>query len=167
MASLVRKRILKLMARNFPHHALRVRFLRGAGYKLGSGVFIGEDVIIIDELTDRGALVIGDRSAVASRVTFVTVSYPNNSRIREQAPGAKGPIVIEEDAWLGAGAIVLPAVTIGRGAIVGAGSVVTRDVPAFTMVGGVPARFLGRLESTVILNDQGHPLAAPAGTQAA
>ena len=148
MATLIGKRLCKLMARNFPHHAMRVKLLRGAGYRLGDDVFIGEDIIIIDELTDRGSVVIGDRSAVSSRVTFVTVSYPNEAHIRTQAPGAKGPIVIEEDAWLGAGCIILPDIRVGKGAIVGAGAVVTYDVPPFTIVGGVPARFLGQLDST-------------------
>jgi acetyltransferase-like isoleucine patch superfamily enzyme len=50
--------------------------------------------------------------------------------------------VIEDDVWVGAGAVILPGVTIGRGAIVGAGAVVTRDVPPFAIVAGVPARFL-------------------------
>ncbi|WP_309025292.1 DapH/DapD/GlmU-related protein [Pelagicoccus sp. SDUM812002] len=49
------------------------------------------------------------------------------------------PIVVEDDVWIGAGAILLPGVRIGRGAIVAAGAVVTKDVPAFARVGGVPA----------------------------
>ena len=150
MATLIGKRIYKLMARNFPYHAMRVMLLRRAGYTLGADVFVGEDIIIIDELSDRGMLRIGDRAAVSSRTTFVTVSYPNAARIRTQVLETKGPIVIGADAWLGAGCIILPDVQIGRGSVVGAGAVVTADVPDFTIVGGVPARFITRLDSSLL-----------------
>jgi acetyltransferase-like isoleucine patch superfamily enzyme len=53
------------------------------------------------------------------------------------------PITIEDDAWIGAGAIVLPGVTVGRGAVVAAGAVVTKDVESFTIVGGVPSVVIG------------------------
>lgn len=56
-------------------------------------------------------------------------------------------VVIEDGAWIGAGAIVLPGVTVGRKSIVGAGSVVTRDVPAFAIVAGNPARQIGRTDA--------------------
>jgi maltose O-acetyltransferase len=59
------------------------------------------------------------------------------------------PISIEDDAWIGAGAIVLPGVTVGRGAVVAAGAVVTKDVESFTIVGGVPSVVIG------CRNDQG------------
>jgi len=57
----------------------------------------------------------------------------------------KREIVIEKDAWLGAGVIVLPGVKIGEGAIIGAGAVVTKDVEPFTIVGGVPAKKIGEV----------------------
>ena len=56
------------------------------------------------------------------------------------------PVVIEEDVWIGAKASILPGVTIGRGAIVGVAAVVTKSVPAYTVVGGVPARELKKLD---------------------
>ena len=57
-----------------------------------------------------------------------------------------GPIVVEDGVWIGAGAIILANVVIGRKAIVAAGSVVTRDVKPFTIVGGSPARYIGRID---------------------
>ena len=90
---------------------------------------------------------IGNRVAIADRVTPSVASNANFSRIRNLIGELHGPIAIEDDAWLGAGVIVLPNVTIGRGAVVGAGAVVTRDVPSFTVVAGVPARPIKRLVS--------------------
>ncbi|WP_232009810.1 DapH/DapD/GlmU-related protein [Actinomyces howellii] len=58
------------------------------------------------------------------------------------------PITIADRVWMGANVTVLPGVTIGEGAVVAAGAVVTRDVPAFTVVGGVPAKPIRRLETT-------------------
>ena len=58
------------------------------------------------------------------------------------------PIVIDDDVWIGAGAIVLPGVTIGRGAIVAAGAVVTSTVAPFLVVGGVPAKEIGKVPQT-------------------
>ena len=96
--------------------------------------------MIVEELAGDDRIEIGDRASLAPRVTLVTSSHPNSSRIREYAPVSRGPVVIEEDAWIGAGAVVLPNVRIGRGAVVGALSVVTQDVPPLHVVAGQPAR---------------------------
>jgi len=114
--------------------------LRAAGYSIGKDVYIGEDLIIIDDLEDRGYLHVGNRVAIAERVTLVIASRPNFSRTSPYVPTAHGPITIEDDAWLGTGAIVMPNVKIGQGAVVGAGSLVTKDVPPFIIVAGVPAK---------------------------
>jgi maltose O-acetyltransferase len=60
--------------------------------------------------------------------------------------GRTAPVVIEDFAWLGSRAMVLPGVTVGKGAVVAAGAVVTRDVPPYAIVGGVPARVIGERE---------------------
>lgn len=62
--------------------------------------------------------------------------------VREKRPGDDLPIVIRDDVWVGAGAIILKGVTVGEGAIIAAGSVVTRDVDDYSVVGGIPARLL-------------------------
>jgi acetyltransferase-like isoleucine patch superfamily enzyme len=71
----------------------------------------------------------------------------------QQPLTSRGDIVLEDDVWLGVNAVVLDGVKIGQGAIVGAGAVVTRDVPPFAIVGGVPARIIGSREKTA----QRHP----------
>jgi acetyltransferase-like isoleucine patch superfamily enzyme len=136
----LRKKILKRWARNAFFPAWRVQLLRWCGFKIGKDVYIADDIIVVETLEDRDNLFIGDRVSMAPRVTLVTSSDPNDSRIRPFAPVERAPIVIEDDAWLGTGAIVMPGVRIGRGAIVGAQSVVTRDVPPLHVVVGQPAK---------------------------
>jgi acetyltransferase-like isoleucine patch superfamily enzyme len=140
------KRLLKLLAKQIPGYRIRCQLLRMAGYKIGEQVYIGEDLIIIDELEDRGGVRIGNRVAIAERVTLVISSHPNFSRIRPFLKDISGHIEIDDDAWLGTGVVILPNVRIGTGAVVGAGSVVTKDVPDFTMVAGVPAKEIKKID---------------------
>lgn len=143
----MRKRLNKMGGRFLPLLSLRLRCLRKAGVVIGEDVYIGEDLIIAEMLEEREPrVIIGDRVAIAQRVTIVTSSDPNYSRLYEHVTILRGKVEIKDDAWIGAGAIILPNVTIGRGAIVGAGAVVTKDVPDLTVVGGVPARPIKTLE---------------------
>ncbi|HET6837673.1 MAG TPA: acyltransferase [Gemmatimonadales bacterium] len=141
----LRKKILKRWARNAFFPAWRVQLLRACGFAIGRDVYIADDLLIVEELTERGNVTIGNRVSIAPRVTLVTSSHPNRSLIREFAPVAQGPIVIEDDAWLGAGCIILPGVHVGRGAVVGANSVVVSSVPALHVVAGQPARTVREL----------------------
>jgi acetyltransferase-like isoleucine patch superfamily enzyme len=141
----IKKKLLKLIAKQIPGCGLRIRLLRMCGYIIGNSVYIGEDFIIIDDLDDMGTqfnLSIGDRTAISPRVTFVLHTQPNESRIVPYVNSHKGSITIESDAWIGTGAVILPNVTIGEGAVVGANSVVTKNVAPYTVVGGVPAHFI-------------------------
>ena len=142
-----RKRFLRLGGRFLPFLGWRIALLRSSNVRIGSQVYIGEDLIITEllELNDP-TVFIGDRVAIAQRVTLVTASDPNWSRLYEHIGIERGTINIRDDAWIGAGVIILPNVTVGKGAIVGAGSVVTKDVPDFTVVGGVPAKTLKKLD---------------------
>jgi acetyltransferase-like isoleucine patch superfamily enzyme len=141
----LRKKILKRWARNAFFPGWRIRLLRLCGFTIGRDVYIADDLLIVEELAERGNITIGDRVSIAPRVTLVTSSHPNQSRIRGFAPVAQGAIVIEDDAWLGAGCVVLPGVRIGRGAVVGANSVVHQDVPSLHVVAGQPARTVREL----------------------
>lgn len=141
----VSKKLLKLLAKQIPGYGLRATLLRWSGYRIGQDVYIGEDLIIIDEPEDRGLVSIGDRVAISPRVTLVVSSRPNFSRIAPYVPVRHAIITIGDDAWLGTGVVVLPGVTIGEGAVVGANSVVTKDVEPYTIVGGAPARLIRRI----------------------
>jgi len=138
----IKKKLLKLIAKQIPGRGLRISLLRMCGYVIGNSVYIGEDIIIIDDLDDTQLqfnLSIGDRAAISPRVTFVLHTQPNESRIVPYVNSHKGPITIDSDAWIGTGAVILPNITIGEGAVVGANSVVTKNVAPYTVVGGVPA----------------------------
>ncbi len=138
----IKKKLLKLIAKHVPGCGLRIRLLRMCGYVIGDHVYIGEDIIIIDDLEDteqKFNLCIGDRASISPRVTFVMHTQPNESRIVPYVNSHKGSIAIEADAWIGTGSVILPNITIGEGAVVGANSVVTRNVTPYTVVGGVPA----------------------------
>jgi acetyltransferase-like isoleucine patch superfamily enzyme len=136
-----KKKLLKLLAKQLPGNGLRIRLLRMCGYPIGESVYIGEDFIIIEDLNDsRFSLCIGDRASISPRVTFVLHTQPNDSRIVPYVNSHKGSVTIQADAWIGTGAVILPGVTIGEGAVVGANSVVTKSVPPYTVVGGIPAR---------------------------
>ncbi len=141
----VSKRIFKLLAKHVPGFTVRRGLLRLSGYAIGADVFIGEELIIKDEPADRGMVRIGNRVAIADRVMLVVSSRANFSRFSRLMGEVHRPIVIRDDAWLGAGCIVLPGVRIGEGSVVGAGSIVTKDVPDYTVVAGVPARPLRKI----------------------
>lgn len=139
----LKKKILKFMAKSLPGYRLRAWLLRKCNYRIGRDVFIGEELLIIDDLRDASiSLSIGDRVAIAPRVTLVLLSTPNWSKIADYVSAKKGKIAIENDAWLGTGAIIMPDITIGEGAVVSANSVVTKDIPPYTIVGGIPAKKL-------------------------
>jgi acetyltransferase-like isoleucine patch superfamily enzyme len=142
----VLKKALKLLAKHMPLYQFRAALLRLCGYTVGRDVYIGEDLIIVDEPGDRGMVSIGERVAISPRVTLVVSSRPNFSRIAPYVPVKHGPIAIEDDAWLGTGTVVLPDTRIGEGAVVAANSVVTTDVEPYTIVGGSPARFIREVD---------------------
>lgn len=136
------KRVLMLLVTFMPLYRLRAAMLRWSGYAVGRDVYVGEDLLIVDEPHDRGMVSIGDRVAISPRVTLVVSSRPNLSRIAPYVPVKHGPIAIEDDAWLGTGTVVLPDTRIGEGAVVAANSVVTVDVEPYTIVGGSPAKLI-------------------------
>lgn len=130
----LKNRLLQGLARSVPGAtSLRIWLNRWRGVHIGQNVWIGYDAII--ETSRPDLVTICDRATVQIRATII-------AHFREQDSG----VVIEEDATVGPGAIVLPNVRIGRGAIVTAGSVVTRSVPPKTMVQGNPARPIATVE---------------------
>jgi acetyltransferase-like isoleucine patch superfamily enzyme len=116
-------------------------------YAPGPTIIIGDRVFIgaASEFNIRRGVQIGPDCLIASGCKFVDHDHGTSRRdvpMNQQADGAEAPITLEEDVWLGANVIVLKGVRIGRGAIVAAGAVVTKSVPAYEIWGGVPARKL-------------------------
>jgi len=111
-----------------------------AGLALGDNVSIGKDVVI----TTAGTVTIGHNVMIGHGTKIISANHvipPGRGQMRFSGHEDK-PVVIEDDAWIAAQVVVLPGVRVGEGAVVAAGAVVTRDVPPFTIVGGVPARVL-------------------------
>jgi len=125
-------------------HVYNFRDLPHAFIHIGRDSLIGE----LNVLRGQGGITIGDRVYTAPLVQMLAVNHvyadPTRPMI-EQGITAEG-IVVEDDVWVGAGAIITDGVTVGQGAVVAAGAVVTQDVAPHTVVGGVPARVLKRIE---------------------
>ncbi len=119
-------------------HVYNFRDLPNAGIRIGRDSLIGEYSVI----RGQGGVTIGDRVYTSPFTQIIAVNHVFSDPDRpfiEQGITAEG-IIIEDDVWLGAGAVITDGVRVGKGAVVAAGAVVTRDVPAHTVVGGVPAR---------------------------
>lgn len=117
----------------------------GTNVRLGKGVYINANCTIVDSCLTT----VGPRTMFGPNVSLYSGRHPLDPAIRD---GLRGPedgkeIHIGEDCWIGGNAILLPGVTIGRGSTVGAGSVVTKDVPPFHVVAGNPARIIRKIET--------------------
>ncbi len=113
----------------------------GSYTRIGEGVFVNFDCTILD----CGYVTIGDGVQIATGVQLLAADHPREPELRASGLELGRPVAIEENAWLGAGVIVCPGVTIGRDSIVGAGSVVIRDVPAGVVAAGNPCRIVRKL----------------------
>ena len=114
----------------------RTRFFSPWKLRIGKNTIIGNDAM----LDARNGIKIGDNVQLSMGVWIWTMEHD------PQDPGfcaVGGPVIIEDYAWISCRVIILPGVTVGKGAVVAAGSVVTKDVEAYTIVGGVPAKKIG------------------------
>jgi len=113
----------------------------------GNEISIGNNVFINQNCTfyDLGGLHIADDVLIGPNVSIITTGHPLDPSQRHSVTIGK-PIVIEKNAWIAAGATIIGGVTIGENSVVAAASVVTRDVPPNTLVGGNPARVIRLIE---------------------
>lgn len=112
----------------------------GQNIHLGRNVFINAGC----HFQDHGGVTLGDGTLVGHNVVFATLNHRlDPARRAEMTPA---PIVVGRNVWIGSNSTILQGVTIGDGAVVAAGAVVTRDVGANTIVGGVPARVIRRID---------------------
>jgi maltose O-acetyltransferase len=110
------------------------------------GCVIGPDTLINRGcvLDARGPLHIGAHTSISANVAILTTQHQIN---HPEFPTETKPVQIGDYVWIGMRAMIMPGVTLGEGAVVAAGAVVTRDVPPYTVVGGVPARPIGTRQS--------------------
>jgi maltose O-acetyltransferase len=130
------------LARLIPHMGpgcvLRAPFFCDYGWNifLGDAVFLNFNCVLLDVTPIH----IGDRTQIGPAVQIYAADHPRDADIRRRGLENGRPVHIGADVWIGGGTIILPGVTIGDNAVIGAGSIVTKDVPANTTVLGNPAR---------------------------
>ncbi len=112
----------------------------------GKNITIGKDVFINSgcHFQDQGGIMIGDGTLIGHNVVIATINH-DLSPLKNRKNHYK-PVVIEDHVWIGSNAVILPGVTLGRWSAVGAGAVVARDVEPFTVVGGVPAKEIRKVQ---------------------
>ena len=112
----------------------------------GKFISIGKNVFINHACSflDMGGIVIEDDVLIGPKVNIITENHPSNPRNRKAL--ITKSVTIKKNVWIGAGATILPGVTIGENAIVAAGAVVSKNVPANTIVGGIPAKIIKNIE---------------------
>lgn len=116
----------------------------GRHVEIGENFYCNMDCIFLDV----NRITIGDNVMIGPRVGFYTAGHPTDPEIRVMDLEFGLPITVKDNVWIGASSIILPGVTIGEGAIVAAGAVVTKDVPARTIVAGNPAKVMRELTAT-------------------
>lgn len=135
--------LLRELANRCLWPSLRMNLFRWSGVKIGQGAFVNMRFYVEDSYRG-GDLVIGERAAIAPGLTCVIDSHPNESRLASIPSFHKSsPITIGADVWIGANVTLLPGVTIGECAVIATGAVVTKAVPAYSIMAGVPARQIG------------------------
>lgn len=139
------RKIVRWLAANHPDNRARKWCLRHTGVIVGRSAVINMGIVIVDSFEQLVS--IDERASLAPNVTIIADAHPNSSLIRDipyvgEHLIGRGRVLIGADCWIGAGAILLPGVTIGPLSVVGAGAVVNTDVEPRSIVAGVPARLI-------------------------
>lgn len=133
-----------------PNSAVRHLAFNVSGVHVGAKTFISIGMVVLDGY--QHIVRIGERGSIGNGVSLTASASPNDSVLAHH-PGLQSaiktaPITIGDDVWIGTGAIILPGITVGYAAVIGAGAVVTKDVLPFQIVQGVPARVTRTLSLT-------------------
>lgn len=116
----------------------------GSLTELGENIFVNSNVYFMD----GGKIKLGNNVFIGPNSGFYTAAHPLDYRSRNTGLEKASPIVIGNNVWIGAHAAVMPGVIIGEGAVIGAGSVVTKDIPPNTLAMGVPAQPVKQIDQT-------------------
>jgi galactoside O-acetyltransferase len=110
----------------------------GHNVHFGSGIYANFNLTLVDD----GHIYVGDRVMFGPNVIIATANHPINAELRARSLQYNKDVHIGKNAWIGAGAIIVPGVNIGKNAVIGAGSVVTKDIPDNVVAAGNPCRVL-------------------------
>lgn len=110
----------------------------GKHVHFGSHIYVNFSLTLVDDTH----IFVGDYTMIGPNVTIATAGHPISPRLRERVYQYNVPVHIGRNCWIGAGAVILPGVTIGDHSVIGAGSVVTKDIPAGVVAVGNPCRVL-------------------------
>ena len=144
LSSSVRRSLFRLLGAKFGPGTN----IKGGGYVYGGGLVTGARCYI-----NRGcyfdmtaSITFGDHVVVGHGVSFITAEHSLGGAARRAGKVHGHPILIEDGVWVGANSTILPGVTVGRGAVIAAGTVVNKDVPANAVVAGIPSKTIKELE---------------------
>lgn len=145
MSCSLRQALLQLLGARFGSGTV----IRGGGYIYGGKLITGIKCQINRScyLDFTESITFGDNVVVGHGATFITAEHPIKDSTRRAGSVCGRPIVVEDGAWIGANSTILPGITVGKGAIVAAGAVVTKDVPPDVIVAGVPAKVVKKLDA--------------------
>lgn len=150
--SILPNRWIKFLAYFYPDARIRKLCLDKMSVRMGEGTFANYGLkVTVNQNAKDYQIIIGDRVSIAPNVTIISESEPNNSPHLASISYVKEnlikdeKVIIEDDAWIGASVTILPGVKIGKGAIIGAGAVVTKNVQPYTVVAGIPAKVIRTL----------------------
>ncbi|EYE90144.1 sugar O-acetyltransferase [Aspergillus ruber CBS 135680] len=121
----------------------------GQNFKVGKGSFLNVNLLVLDTCL----VIVGERVLFGPNVCLYSATHPLDPAVRRglEGPEAGKEIHIEDDVWIGGSVIILGGVRIGRGCTIGAGAVVTKDIPPLHFAAGNPARIIRRIETSMDL----------------
>lgn len=156
----ISQKIIRPLRSNIAKHCFknagqRINIERLADFGMGGGISIGDRSNIGIKCRVRGPLEIGKDVMMGPEVVIIGPSHKyDRTDIPMIFQGSETPKLtkIEDDVWIGTRVIILNGVKIGKGSIIGAGALVTKDVPAYTVVGGVPAKVIAKRKNDEIIS---------------
>jgi maltose O-acetyltransferase len=146
-------RFTKMIANYYPDARLRKLYFKKLGVEMGENTFANFGMrVTLNENNPDVKIVIGKNVSIAPNVVFIADSCANNGNIINTLSYIKdhltvaATIIIEDDVWIGANVTILPGITIGTCSVIGAGSVVTKDVEPYSIYAGIPAKMIRNLK---------------------
>lgn len=147
------RRAKRFLAMYFPDARIRRKFWIETGVMLGENTYLNLNVTVADDyMSGEILLEIGSNCSVAPGVVFAPVSHHNNSKVMRReglltSLEKREKIVVGDDVWIGANCTILPGVTIGRCSVIGANSMVNKNIPEYSLAYGNPVRIIKDLRT--------------------